>query len=312
MFGKKTYQEIAINQLITDQDYNRIVRKKWCKIRSKDENFNIHIMKPIDVSLRNDGRMYILDGQNRVEILKLRGTIKTMASIHHDLNYEEEAVLFKALNENNIRVTTYQSFIALVEAKDLIALDILNILGTYDFHIVENDKIQNIEDDDYGKIRGVKLIWSLYNNIGRDDFIKLFDIISKTWGGQPVSLQTELIRGVAVFLRAYEDYKIEKDLINKWKLSPSDVIVTDAKDNFKDTKPGHKYAKELLRIFNSGKAEKNRLPDLIDLVVLNKKSRKITKNVLEEDGKRIVKNKKIMYNNTKEKVKHQEENKYLS
>ena len=298
MFGTKKFQEIAINQLIIDQEYNRIVRKNWCKLRARDEIFDIHIMKPIDVSYRDDGKMYVLDGQNRVEMLKIRGIPKIMASVHYNLTYEEEAILFKKLNENNIRVTSYQGFKALLEAKDSIAIDIVNILAAYQFHVIENDKPLNgnQNEEDYGKIRGVKLIWSLYNNIGRVDFVRLFDVIYKACGGQSKSLQEEIIRGTAVFLRAYEDYVTEKELINKWKLSPAEDIVRDAKANYPDTKPGHKYAKELLRIYNSGKAEKNRLPDIIDTVVLNKKARKITKSDVDNNVVKI-NSKKINYDN---------------
>ena len=288
-------QKLEINKLIFQQDYNREVNGAWWEARAKDGTFNAHLMNPIHVSLRNDGKYYVIDGRHRLNMLNKRGYTRVWCIIHIDLTYEEEAKLFANLNEAFRKVTSFQGFIALIESRDSTALDIVNILKHYNFHIVENDKIQNQNNNDYGKIRGVKLICSLYNNIGRSDFVKLFDIINETWGGQPASLQSEIIRGVAVFLRTYEDYKIEKDLINKWRLSSASAIVDDAKENFKDTKPGHKYAKELLRIFNSGKANKNRLPDLIDLVVLNKKSRKITK--VEEDRKIAKDHDAIIYSN---------------
>ena len=74
-------------------------------------------------------------------------------------------------------------------------------------------------------------------------------------------------------------------MIDKWKNISAESIVLDARNNFKsiNTHPGRIYAEELLRIYNSGKTEKNRLINILDTVVLNKKSKKYTDNIVDKE-----------------------------
>ncbi len=286
MFKNLEVQMLSIENLIMSQDYNRAINEEWCRARAKEGIFNRDLIQPIHVSLRDDGKYYILDGRHRTTMLIKMGIEEVMCVIHVGLSYIEEALLFKKLNEEFRKVSAWQGFKALIEAKDDTALDINNILSEFGFYLTPNDKIINIQDKEFGKIRSVKVIEKLYNNLGRNAFSKIFDIISKTWCGQPSSLKRDIISGVATFLKGYEDEVSDKDMISKWKTHSAESIILDARNNFKstNTRPGRIYAKELLRIYNSGKLEKNRLPDILDTVVLNKKSKKYIDNTTDNEN----------------------------
>jgi hypothetical protein len=286
MRGNFKRQLVQIGQLILQQPYNREINENRCRQIAKDENFKPELVKPIDVSLREDGKMYIIDGRHRVTSLTLRGIETVDATIHIGLTYKEEAMMFVELNDKSKHVTAAQKFKGLLEAEDLDALDIVNILSEYDFYLSFDEKVIPLENDNFGKIQSVKTIQVLYDRLERDMFIRILDVISKTWGGHYHSLKRNILIGVALFIKEYGYEVSDKDIIAKWKNIPAIEIIRDARSNHRmtDNNSFRPYAKELLRIYNSGKTEKNRLPDRLDLTVLDKKSKRVSNENQNESG----------------------------
>jgi hypothetical protein len=270
-------QKMEISQLIFEQPYNREVEQKWWKPRTKDGVFNVHLLNPIHVSLRKDGKYYVVDGRHRLCMLIDRGFTWVWCVIHIDLEYTEEARFFVDINEQNRKVTAKQGFIGLTEAKDNSAMEINNILAEYKFFLIPNKSIVSI-DQEYGKISCVSEVKKLYTKkLKEETFIKTFDIINKTWSGHPKSLKKKIIDGVANFLVVYEEDNVpDEELINIWKnYSPHSIVVEgNYAAKMEDNNSIKPYGRKLLELYNFGKPDKERLLDKFDLIPFNNKNRK--------------------------------------
>ena len=273
-------QKIEISQLILQQEYNRQVDDEWWKARAKDNTFNAHLMNPIHVSLRKDGKYYVLDGRHRLSMLIDRGYTHVWCIIHINLEYEEEARLFVDLNEAFRKVTAEQGFIALVEAKDNNALKINEILAEHEFFLVPNKSVP-VVDKDFGKISCVSEVKKLYaKKLKKETFYKTFQIINKSWSGHPKSLKKKIIDGVANFLVVYEEDNIpDEELINRWKnYSPHSIVIEgNYAAKMGDNNSIKPYGRKLLELYNFGKSDKERLPDKFDLIPFNNKNRRSSK-----------------------------------
>jgi hypothetical protein len=273
--GNFSRGKVEISKLNMRQPYNRDIKESRC--RKMADNYKNYLVRPIDISLRQDGKYYVIDGQHRVTTLDFLDIPSIDATIHLDLTYEEEALMFVELNATSKNVSAGQKFIGLIEGKNPEALDIISILEQFNFRI-SVEKIKNLKEDNFGRIECVETIQKLYEKLERDMFIRILDVISRTWGGHYHSLKRNIFMGVALFIKEYGHEISDKDMIAKWKNHPAIGIMRDACSNQKITNTNNSfkpYAKELLRIYNSGKTEKNRLPDRLDLTVLDKKSKRI-------------------------------------
>jgi hypothetical protein len=283
MKGNFSRGNVEISKLNMRQPYNRDIKET--RSRKMAENYKNYLVKPIDISLRQDNKYYVIDGQHRVTMLNFLNIESVDATIHLNLTYEEEALMFVELNANSKNVSAGQKFIGLLEGRNPEALDIINILSQFNF-CISIEKVKSLKEDNFGKIECVDTIQKLYNKLERDMFIRILDVISKTWGGHYHSLKRNILMGVALFIKEYGYEISNKDIVVKWKNHPAIDIIRDARSTWgmTDNNSFKPYAKELLRIYNSGKTEKNRLPDRLDLTVLDKKSKRISNENQNESG----------------------------
>jgi len=284
MKGNFSRGKVEISKLNMRQPYNRDIKESRC--RKMADNYKNYLVRPIDISLRQDGKYYVIDGQHRTTTLDFLDIKSIDATIHLDLTYEEEALMFVELNATSKNVSAGQKFIGLREGKNPEALDIINILSQFDFYI-SVEKITNLKEDNFGRIECVDTVQKLYEKLERDMFIRILNVISKTWGGHYHSLKRNIFMGVALFIKEYGHEVSDKDIIAKWKSHPAIDIIRDARSNHKmtDNNSFRPYAKELLTIYNSGKTEKNRLPNRLDLTVLDKKSKRVSNEEVQSENR---------------------------
>jgi hypothetical protein len=258
-------RELDVADLLMGQKYNRIIKPDWCKFNAKDEEFDPHLMRPIEVSLRNDGKYYVVDGQNRVTMLQLRGIKKVWCRIHIGLTYSKESKLFVRLDESTRKIQAGQVCQALIEARDPEVLDIQSIVENYGFYLnLGNNKNYNFQITSDNQIRCVGGVRKLYKKNGRELLDKCFNLIKLSWDGEPDSLRKTIIESVMLFIKTYKEYGVkDSDLVKKWKDHSACSIILDANSNckVKERSSFKPYGKELLRIYNSGRREADRLPD---------------------------------------------------
>ena len=88
------YELIPINQLVSNQDYQRNL--SMIHVRKTAEQFNLYQINPVKVS-RRDGVNFVFNGQHTIEtVAMVSGSRETpvWCMIYDDMDYKVEADVF--------------------------------------------------------------------------------------------------------------------------------------------------------------------------------------------------------------------------
>ena len=125
-------EKVVINQLGVDETYQRPVSK--AKVNKIVKNFNPIGMGPILVSEREDGSLWIFDGQHRVEALKILGELVWEVTIYSGMTLKDEATAFRLLQEGS-KANAAERYVSELAAgvKETIAIE--NLLNQNGFTV---------------------------------------------------------------------------------------------------------------------------------------------------------------------------------
>lgn len=175
------------------------------KVQAMARQFDERAIGTILLSLRTGEEKYaILDGQHRIAAANLKGIRQLPARVFIDLSYEDEAALYVRFATVN-QQSPLDRFKARVEAKDPLALDILEILqstgGLY---------ISYSGQHDHG-IQAITVLESLYKKGGRAHLRHVLTTIYRTWQGAPRAYTHPILQGLSAFLTRYEQLDEKED-----------------------------------------------------------------------------------------------------
>lgn len=202
-------------QLIRVEDlylapYQRMLNRK--RILQYAERYDPDIFGIILVSYR-DGKYWIVDGQHRVEVAKLRQISTVWCQVIEGLTYEQEAQKFHEINDRKVRLNANHKFHAKIEAQDEMAVKINKILDTYGF-VYSKEGNESCENT----ITAVGTIQKIYKEHGEKGLSTVLRILRKAWGGDKESVRAAMLKGLNTFVTNYaydEEFLIkilEKDL----------------------------------------------------------------------------------------------------
>ena len=197
MLGRKkkvempVYKMMKVDTLKTGM-YQRELNMSRVKRYSLDFDWDIFGV-PL-VSLRN-GNYFIVDGQHRVELLKMLGIEEVLCQVICGLSYEQEAKKFVKLNSERGGLTSNQKFHGRVESKDPIALDIVRVLKGrgFTYSHTAGQKKENV-------ISAVACVENIYKVYGDKHLDRVLSILRESWFGSPSSLNRDIIRGISTFI----------------------------------------------------------------------------------------------------------------
>ena len=130
--GSGTIEAVSIGQLKVDLLYQRDLDATVVEKIARE--YDIVTAGTIVVSLRDNGDMFIVDGQHRVAGATLAKETHMLAQIIEGLTEQEEAVLrLKGNYKKNDRIG--EVFRARIFAQDPVALGIRDLLAEYDTRI---------------------------------------------------------------------------------------------------------------------------------------------------------------------------------
>ena len=167
------------------------------RIKKMADEFDETLIGTITVSSRN-GFYYVIDGQHRVMLAKTKGLNGLMALVYEGLTYEEEATYFNRLNNANgeqKRLRKTDIFKASVEAKDIVAVDIKNIIESLGFRISEASGTN--------AITAIGTIEKIYRKCGAQELKDTLKLLKDTWNGERYSLNNMMLDGITEFLSIY-------------------------------------------------------------------------------------------------------------
>lgn len=201
----KKNESIYSTDMITFVPTSEIIVGKYQKrlnvARSEKiaREFDVNRMRPVEVSLRG-GKFYVFDGQHRVNAYKIMGMRSVPCIVHTGLSYEQEAELFARQQENVGAVLAHHKWNALVEAKDEKTLNILSIVKRFGYTMMPGSVRKN-------NINCVATIQGIYNDLGEQALTNALHVLSSAWKDEPKAICQDVIAGMKIFIRAFQNDK---------------------------------------------------------------------------------------------------------
>jgi hypothetical protein len=198
MFVPNVYFElIPINNLVSNQNYQRRLSQRH--IDKTKENFDLYQINPVKVSKR-DGQNYVINGQHTIEIVAaVSGSRETpvWCMVYDDLKYLREADIFAKQQKYTKSLTSYEIFMANVEADSDSHIMIKSI--------VEQCGLRLGRGKSNGNICAVASLLEVYEKYHYEGLERTLRLIVRTWEGDPNSLTLSMIRGVALIVATFSD-----------------------------------------------------------------------------------------------------------
>lgn len=227
------------------------------RVRKIAEDLNMNVFGVVLISER-DERCFIIDGQHRIEALKLRGITHVMCQILVGLTYEQEAREFERLNTERSSLTAIDKFNSAVESRDKDACKIVRILNKYGYSYPR--QYYRTKDN---VITSIGTIRDIHKDYGDEHLSKVLKVIRQSWNGNADSTSSSVLKGMSTFLYNYGEYVNEKILMESLeKITIEEVIlqaVTFSKSCIRAIRgDGYSYnvAKVIRDVYNA-EAKKN-------------------------------------------------------
>ena len=260
------FEQIPIKNLVSNQDYQRNL--SISHVQKAAANFNLYQINPVKVS-RRDGTNYVFNGQHTIEIVALvSGSRETpvWCRIYEDLEYKEEAEIFANQMKYNKPLLPYEIFMANIEAGNDEQILIKDL--------VESFNLELSSSGGPGCICAISTLEEIFEKQGYEMLSRILGLIIATWEGAPMSLSSNVLKGVSRFLVAYGDEV--RDEAFKDKLSQ--ISIKELARTAKDRRAGSLgYAEALVLAYNNRKSN-----GVIKMEKLYAKKKKNSKNKEEE------------------------------
>lgn len=220
-------KEIYFNRLYQRELDNSLITQIF-------NNFDYHEVNPVKVSYR-EGSYYAFDGQHTVTALqrKFGDNYLVPCMVYYDIDvWTEEAILFEKINSKKERrpVKTYDLWKSKNNRGDEMVTTIRKIVERHGFIL------GNMEGNGRScKIQALEALETVFKEYGENRLEEVLEIIQKAWHGNPKSVKSTMIRGMAYFIWTYENGYKRNWLIEELCKNDPDAVIEGAR-KLKDQK----------------------------------------------------------------------------
>jgi len=193
---------VAADSLRVDARYQRSLDER--RAAAIGENYNADEFGFPVVSLRDDGSMWLLDGQHRVTGLVLAGAGKKLIAVEvrSGLTLADEAFQFWKLNEGSVSLRAIDRFRARVVAEDSVAVEIERIAKRAQLKIGVNGARST------GAV--VAMEWVHCRNGNLPAVLAVLRDWSDILGGDGNAYDAQIMRYVSTFLTTYQGVDLDR------------------------------------------------------------------------------------------------------
>jgi len=190
------------NDVNVDSSYQRDVSD--VRVNSIVKNFNRNAIGVVTLSIRENGDLYVIDGQHRIEALKVlgKGDEDINAIVFFDLSVADEAELFVIMNEGRTKPKRYDLHKASSKSGDLASQEIDQILAFHGLSV--GDK------PGYNIIRAIGTVHKVYGRIGKDKLSDVLKVLIDANGNHSSAFTAEYILAVASIIANYNNVNLAR------------------------------------------------------------------------------------------------------
>jgi hypothetical protein len=202
------YQRVALSKLGIDPRYQRdIIPNHLKKI---DADFEEAQLGVLEVSKRSEEEYVVFDGQHRLKVLEMRNWDDAPCIVHTGLSPEQEADLFRKLQDNRKPLTPLDKYKSRLFADEPIAKGIQVICDQLGWKIGTGP----------GRLQSIVVAERVYR---RGNLYNTLDIMG-IWMGDAKVVEGSLIDGVSRFLDLFPEADTDRAR-NQWaQVSPTVII----------------------------------------------------------------------------------------
>lgn len=198
------FRMVPVTELNIDPDAQRKLDRSW--VKAHIPAFDVDQLGYIVVNKRDNGKIYVVDGQHRVELLRAVGwgDQNIHAEYFEGLTQQEEAKLFRTRNDRKA-VQPFDKFRVRITEGDPIAVDINRIVNAHG--LVLSDQAKD------GHVVAVASLEQVYRGGGiasvKEGARALADALKtlvQAWGDQPSTVNGKVVQAFGLlFLRYGKD-----------------------------------------------------------------------------------------------------------
>ena len=243
--------------------YNKLYQRNLDKAMIKRifTNFDYHEVNPAKV-VYHDGLYFAFDGQHTVVALheKFGDNYLVPCLVYYDVpTWVEEAILFEKINAKKERraVSTVDLWKSKNNRGEEKVTSIRRIVEKNGFTIAETSRGNIV-----GQINALDALGAIFVLLGEELFDETLQIIHKAWHGNPTSLQSPILRGMATFVKLYHDsYKVDRLSAVLSQKDPAKIKSEAQELKSQSIRTRNDIAFRIASIYNSQKylSEQNRL-----------------------------------------------------
>lgn len=239
--GGKVFAVVALDELHIDESYQRPLQNH-VKIIARD--WNPTKCDPLKINFREDGNLYVWDGQHRLEAARLRGIKYLLCDITVGLTQSQEAELFGCQGIGIKKPDPYDIFKANVCSGEEIDTAIKNMCDNYDLLVNRNNKKA-------GNLSCLTLVRKIFEKgiEDREYFEWVLELLHKArWNEFPQSHCHRVINSLYEIRKSFgkENEFVQRKLIAYLKESNPDDLLINATVKYPQFKDESKKLKLFL------------------------------------------------------------------
>jgi hypothetical protein len=193
---------LKAERLTVDHTVQRALNER--RVETMVLEFNEDALGVLTVSDRGDGTYHIVDGQHRWAAATKFGVSYVQCKVYKGLAREDEAALFRVLNDTKI-VNALDRFRVRVVEKEPVAVDIFGILDKTGWRIPvhASNRSSGVINSPVALewvYKGAAIRSTRQPNILR----QTIEVITAAWGYDADGMRSDVVRGVGAFLTRYE------------------------------------------------------------------------------------------------------------
>jgi hypothetical protein len=195
-------QYCALEQLSIDESYQRSLEaaSSITLVRRIATFWDWGLCQPLYVARRDDGKLYVVDGQHRLSAAKLRGDIWQLPCVVRAFaSAEEEAAAFVALNQERRPLNKLQIFKASLAAGDFESAQIVLALEDVGLSVAGST---NLETAPPGAVSNVAGLLNCYRAHGLQVLTAALDVLAQSYRGEILRYAGMLFPGIAAIVAA--------------------------------------------------------------------------------------------------------------
>jgi hypothetical protein len=224
----KSTEWLCVKDLLVSETAQRIERPMWAAEIAAD--FDPNLFGIIHVSRRSNGKLFVIDGQQRLAALRIMWpdtaeAVQVECRVYENLSIAQEAEKFQGLN-HNLRVGVMDLFRVGVTAREPIPTAILKLVTEAGYEIRQAKENRVI-----CAVSSLRLVYSGFaghKRLRRDDVSKAnpdllrttLRVLNEAWNGDADACNGFVIEGVARLLAARQNVLDLPDLIGRLQRYP--------------------------------------------------------------------------------------------